>query len=662
MDLESTARSRFRRHKGTIGLIERILLALIPITGIMAIVNIFLYFDISLWIQQYLAVLLTLALSLTPLLVPATPKSPRDKLTWYDAALSVGGLVVGLYLAIFYQKLQMTAGLITVERVILGVIAILLILESCRRLLGWLIVVIILLFILYPHFADLLPGPLHARAVPWERLAVYLYIDEGALLGVPLRVTGTIVLAFVLFGQALFAIGGEKFFTDAAISLMGRFRGGPAKATVIASGAFGIISGSVVAIIATTGVVTIPMMKRLGYQPHFAAAVEATTGCGDQLAPPIMGTVAFIMATFLGIPYWKVALAALVPSVLYYVGIFMQVHFHAVRTGLRGLPSEGLPSFKKTMLDNWIFALPGLVNIYTMFIRQDEADLSGLWAVLSVFIISAFKKASRPDLRKLFAIFESTGEGLLEILIIGAMAGFAVGAVLLSALGHSLSLALLQLAGGNLFTLLLVTAAAAMVLGLGVSTTPVYIIVVILLAPALIQAGMIPLSAHLFVLYYAVLGFLTPPEMMAVYTAASIAHSDPLKTAWQSMRLGIAAYLVPFVFAFDTSLLLQGSPNDIVPSAILAVLVFILLSAGIEGCLFRNLNWIKRVLLIVGAVGLLSPLWVARGIGVAILLPLFLRELKIRRIASPAKAELPKHERVSFWRDSEKGVTSWRSQ
>ena len=640
MDLEFTAQSRFRRHKGAIGAYERVLLALIPITGIVGILNIFLYFDISLWIQQYLAVLLALALALAPLLVPATKTSPKDQLTWYDAVLSAAGLVVGFYLAIFYPKLQATAGVITVERVILGTIAILLILEGCRRMLGWLIVIIIVSFMLYPHFADFFPGPLHGRAVPWERLAVYLYIDEGSLLGVPLRVTGTIVLAFVLFGQAIFAVGGEKFFTDAAISLMGRFRGGPAKATVIASGAFGIISGSVVANIATTGVVTIPMMKKLGYQPHFAAAVEATTGCGDQLAPPVMGTVAFIMATFLGMPYWKVALAALIPSILYYIGIFMQVHFHATRTGLRGLPSEELPSFKKTMLDNWVFVLPGLVIIYTMFIRQDEADVSGLWAVTSVLIISIFKKVSRLNLRKLIAIFESSGEALLEILIIGAMAGFAVGAVLLSALGHSISLALLQLAGGNLFTLLLVTAAAAMVLGLGVSTTPVYIIVVILLAPALIQAGMIPLSAHLFVLYYAVLGFLTPPEMMAVYTAATIAHAEPMKTAWQAMRLGIAAYLVPFVFAFDSSLLLQGSPVDIVPSAILAILGMIVLSAGVEGCLFRNLNWLKRVLLIAGAGGLLSPSWVARGVGAAILLPLLLSEWKMRGTDSTAKALL----------------------
>jgi TRAP transporter 4TM/12TM fusion protein len=637
MGIESDAPSRFRRHKGTIGLIERILLALIPITGIVGILNIFLYFGIGLWIQQYLAVLLALTLAVAPLLVPPTRKAPRDKLTWYDASLSVGGLVVGLYLAIFYQKLQMTAGLITVERMILGAIAILVVLECCRRLLGWSIVVMIALFILYPHFADFFPGPLRGRAVPWERLVVYLYIDEGALLGIPLRVTGTIVLAFMLFGQALFAVGGEKCFTDAAISLMGRFRGGPAKATVLGSGVFGIISGSVVANIATTGVVTIPMMKRLGYKPHVAAAVEATTGCGDQLAPPIMGTVAFIMATFLGMPYWKVALAALIPSILYYLGIFMQVHFHAIRTGLRGLPAEEIPSFKRIMLENWVFIIPGLVIIYTMFILQMEPDVSGLWAVASVFVISMLKKASILNLRKLFALFEGTGEGLLEILVIGAMAGFAVGAVLLSALGHSLSLALLQLAGGDLLTLLVVTAMAAMVLGLGVSTTPVYIIVVILLAPALIQAGMIPLSAHLFVLYFAVLGFLTPPEMMAVYTAASIAHSDPIKTAWQSMRFGIAAYLVPFVFAFDSSLLLQGSLTDIVPSTILAFLGIILLSAGIEGCLFRRLNWFKRILFIAGAAGLLSHLWVARGGGMAICLPLFLSEWKMRRIVSSAK-------------------------
>ncbi|MFB3885981.1 MAG: TRAP transporter permease [Thermodesulfobacteriota bacterium] len=637
MGLESDVETRFRRHKGAVGTIERIFLALIPVTGIVGILNIFLYFGISLWIQQYLAVLLALTLAMAPLLVPATRKAPRDRLAWYDAVLSVGGLVIGLYLAIFYQKLQLTAGLITVDRLILGIIAIFIVLECCRRLMGWSIVIMIALFILYPHFADLCPGPLRGRAVPWERLAVYLYIDEGALLGIPLRVTGTIVLAFMFFGQALFTVGGEKFFTDAAISLMGKFRGGPAKAAVIGSGVFGIISGSVVANIATTGVVTIPMMKKLGYQPHVAAAVEATTGCGDQLAPPVMGTVAFIMATFLGLPYWKVALAGLIPSILYYLSIFMQVHFHAIRTGLRGFPSEELPSFKRIALENWIFIIPGLVIIYTMFVLQVEPDVSGLWAVASVFVISVIKKVPILNPRKIFAILEGTGEGLLEILVIGAMAGFAVGAVLLSALGHSLSLALLQLAGGDLVTLLLVTAMAAMVLGLGVSTTPVYIIVVILLAPALIQAGMIPLSAHLFVLYFAVLGFLTPPEMMAVYTAASIAHSDPIKTAWQAMRFGIAAYLVPFVFAFDSSLLLQGSAADIVPSAILAILGIILLSAGIEGCLFLRLNWFKRILFIAGAAGLLSHLWVARGVGMAILLPLFLFEWKMRGDCQPSK-------------------------
>lgn len=631
------SKSRFRRHKGAVGRFETTLLILLPVTGIVGILNIFLSFGISVWIQQYLAVLLALTLALAPLLVPATKKSPSRTLTWYDPILSAAGLIVGLYLAIFYPELAATAGLITPERVILGVIAILLILEGCRRTLGLSLVIVIMVFILYPHFADLFPGPLRGRAVPWERLVVYLYSDEGALLGIPLRVCGTIVLAFMLFGQALFSIGGEKFFTDAAISLMGRFRGGAAKATVIASGAFGVVSGSVVANIATTGVVTIPMMKRMGYKPHFAAAVEATTGCGDQLAPPIMGTVAFIMATFLGMPYWEVALAALIPSILYYLGIFMQVHFHASRTGLRGLPPEELPSFRKVMLENWVFVFPGLVLIYTMFFVQLEADMSGLWAAASVAVLAMLKRSSRLNLRKCLAILESTGEGLLEILLIGAMAGFAVGAVLLSALGHSVSLALLQVAGGSLFALLLITGMAAMVLGLGVATTPTYIIVVILLAPALIKAGMIPLSAHLFVLYYAVLGFLTPPEMMAVYTASTIAHADPLKTAWQAMRLGIAAYIVPFVFAYDTSLLLQGSPVDIVPSAILAMLGMVMLSAGIEGCLFRNLNWVKRILFIAGAVGLLFPGWAARGVGFAILLPLFLFEFKMRSRLHPVK-------------------------
>ena len=305
----------FRRHRGLIGLIEKILLVSIPIVGILGIVDIFLFLGVGFWIQQYLAVLLALVLAVTPLIIPSR-REEQDKVPWYDLVFSVAGFVVGLYLAFFYPKLVLTLGNVTWERVLLGMLAILLILENCRRFFGWPLVIITGMFFLYAHFGHLVPGALSIRGISWERIFTHLYIDSESLLGIPLRVTGTIVLAFILFGRMFFSTGGGKFVSDAAMSLMGRYRGGAAKVAVAASSAFGTLSGSAVANVATTGIVTIPLIKRSGYDPHFAAAVEATASSGGQIMPPVMGAAAFLMATFLGIPYREVALAAIVPAIL----------------------------------------------------------------------------------------------------------------------------------------------------------------------------------------------------------------------------------------------------------------------------------------------------------------------------------------------------------
>ena len=626
MAMEQTPQSRFRRHRGATGAIERVLLVFIPIVGAIGIVDVFLFFRIGVWVQQYLAGLLALALAVTPLIAPASKRSSRDRLPWYDAVLSIAGLAVGLYLVIFYPELQLTLGLITLERVILGAAAILLLLESCRRLFGWALVIITVTFFLYARFGYVVPGALYIRGIPWERIVTHLYIDSESLLGIPFRVTGTIVLAFIFFGRALFATGGGKFISDAAMSLMGRFRGGAAKVAVVASTGFGTLSGSAVANVATTGVVTIPLIKRSGYRPHFAGAVEATASSGGQIMPPVMGAAAFIMATFLGIRYVAVVLAAIVPAILYYIGVFMQVDLEAAKRGIRGLPPSELPSFKRVIMDGWLFIIPVLVIIYTLFILFLDPDMAGLYATGSVFIVAMFKEASRINLRKLLAIFEDAGEGMLDILIIAGVAGLIIGVVFLTGLGNSFTQFLLELGEGNLLLLLLVAAGAAIVLGMGMTVTAAYIIVVILLAPALIQAGVVPIVAHMFVFYFAVLSFLTPPICVAVYAAASIAGSEPIRTALQAMRLGIVAYIVPFAFALTPALLLKGSPTEILPIIILAILGVMALSVGVEGYLFRNLNWFKRILFIGGAIGLLSPLWILRGVGAAIIITLLLIE------------------------------------
>lgn len=609
-------RSRFRRHKGFLGLVERILLICIPVNGILTIFDVFLFFGESVWIQQYLGVFLGLTMGLVPLLVPASKRSPRDGLPWYDAVLSVIGFAVGLYVVLFYHEIVMTSGLTPLDRTIMGTIAVLFVLECCRRLLGWSLVVIVSLFILYAHFSYLLPEPLYSRGVPWIRLANYLYLDPGALLGLPVRIVGTTVLAFIFFGRMFFSSGGGGFLSDAAMALMGRFRGGAAKASVVASSAFGTVSGSPTANVVTVGFFTIPLMKKTGFSPHFAAAVEATASTGGQILPPVMGVTAFLMAELLNMPYFKIALAALVPGIIYYVAVFVQVDLEAAKMGLSGVPRAELPDLKRVFFDNWIFLIPIAVLIYLLFISQMDADLAGIYTVLATWLTSMLKKGSRVGFRKLIMILEGTGESLLEITITVAAAGLILGVMAISGLGFSFSLALTQIAGGNFFLLLLLAAAGAIVLGMGMPVLAAYVLVVLLVAPALIKMGMVPLVAHMFVFYFAVLSFLTPPVCLAVYTAAALANSGPMQTAVKALRLGIAAYIFPFVIAFSPSLLCIGPLPKVLTATLCAIAGIVALSIGLEGFLFRRLHLVERILSILGAVGLLMPSWSARGVGV----------------------------------------------
>jgi TRAP transporter 4TM/12TM fusion protein len=623
---ERSPQPRYRRHKGLLGAIERLLLMCIPVVGVVTMLDVFLYFGKSVWVEQYLAVFLGIIMTLVPLLVPATKTSPRDRVPWFDVALSIIGFIIGFYVVIFYPAIVTTSGLTPLDRTILGATAILFILECCRRLLGWALVVIVALFILYAHFSYLMPGPLYGSGVPWVRLANYLYLDPGALFGLPVRITGTIVLAFIFFGRMFFSAGGGKFLSDGAISLMGRFRGGAAKSAVVASSAFGTISGSAVANVVTTGFFTIPLMKRFGYSPHFAAAVEATASTGGQIMPPVMGVTAFLMAELLGIPYAKVALAALMPALIYYFGVFMQVDLEAGKRGLSGLPSETLPTLKKVMHEGWIFLIPVAVLIYTLFVLFFDPDIAGLYSLVSVFIVSMFKKASRLNLKKILDVLESTGEALIELGIIVGAAGLIVGVMAVSGLGFSFSLAITKLAGGNFFLLLVLAAVGAIILGMGMPVLAAYVLVVLLVAPALTQIGMAPLAAHMFVFYFAVLSFLTPPICLSVYAASSIASAKPMPTALHAVRLGIAAYIVPFVFAFSPSLLLIGSPAKVVTAIILAMLGILVLSTGLEGYLLRDLRWFERILAVASGFGLMMPSWLGRGAGASIVLVLLLRQ------------------------------------
>lgn len=596
-----------------------------------SILNLPLHFGLSFYIQQYLAVFFGVVLALVFILVPFKKEAPKNRLPWYDLVPSMLGLAVGVYLALYYKEIVVEMGLLTPTRVILGTLAIVLILEASRRVLGWPFLTIVLVFMFYALFTFLFPGRLYGKGVSWARLASYLYLDPQGILGIAVEVAATVVFAFVFFGQALFRTGGGEFFTDSAMGLMGRYRGGPAKVSVMASSLFGTMSGSAVANVVTTGSVTIPLMKRSGYPSHFAGAVEATASSGGQIMPPIMGAAAFLMATFLGMPYGKVALSAAIPALLYYMAVFIQVDLEAAKNGLQGLPSEKLPRLPAVLRKGRLFLIPLAVLIYALFIRVIEADRAGLYATASVFLICCLRKEDRLGLIRIVRILKETGEGMLEIGVICSAAGLIIGIVSLTGLGFTFSQALISLAGGSKLLLLVLGAAGAIVLGMGMTVTAAYLLMVILIAPALIQLGVPPLNAHLFVFYFAVMSFLTPPICLAVYAAASLAGADMMKTAFQAIKLGIAAYIVPFLFAYHPSLLLQGDIFDILHAVMTAMIGISLLAIGAEGFLFREFNRIKRILLVLGGLGCLIPGWRSDVIGLLIGIPIILWEWKEKR-------------------------------
>ncbi len=441
------------------------------------------------------------------------------------------------------------------------------------------------------------------------------------------------MLVFVLFGQTISNVGVSRLFNDMAFSLMGKYRGGPAKVAVFASSLFGMISGSAVANVATIGVFTIPLMKKAGYKPYFAGAVEAVSGTGGQIMPPIMGAAAFLMATFLNTSYTKVALSALIPATLYYLAVFIQVDLRAAKEGLQGLPPAEIPSFRRVLQDNWLFSIPFLVLIYTLFIAWMPEEKAGLISILSAIVLGFLMiKRTHMSLKRVVLIFRDCGRSLLEIGVTSAGAGLIIGILTITGLAFSFSSLLIGLAKGNVFLLLVLSAIVSSILGMGMTVTAAYLLTVMIGAPALIEMGISPLLAHFFIFYFAVLSFLTPPVCLAAYAAASLAGASMTKTAFQAMKLGIAAYIVPFIFAYKPALLLQGGIPEVLEAVIMAIIGISLVAVGIEAFLFRPLVWWKRIILIVGGVIIMIPGLIFDLVGLCLAAPIIILEWRARKL------------------------------
>jgi TRAP transporter 4TM/12TM fusion protein len=619
MSSSEKGNGKFRSLEGFSAGLLRTFLSVIPIACVLYVADVQTSLGLTIYKEQYLGLFMALFLSCIFLRIPAFRTSPRGRVPWYDWMLVIIALVIFGNVMIFYRDLVIMVGFASPKDIIMGFLAVFLLFEAARRIIGIPLVGVGLVLVFYARFAYLFPGLLNARGVSWKRLFTMLYLDPNSILGVPSSVAGTMVVAFLLFGVALFMVGGGEFLSDLALSLMGRQRGGAAKVAVIASGLFGSLSGSASANVAVTGAVTIPLMKKSGYRPSFSAAVEAVASTGGLVMPPVMGITAFMMAEFLGMPYYQVALAAAIPAVLYYVALLVQVHWEAVAAGIEGLPPETLPHLTDVLKRGWPFVLPVLGLLYFLFVMHADPSTAAVYSSGLMIAVGFYRKENRAGFfAKILGAFEETGK---QVLIVGAacaMAGIVIGSVSLTNLGLNLSKTLIEVSGGNSFVLLLLAAAGSIILGMGMPIAATYIMLVILIAPAMTHAGIPAVAAHMFMNFFAAMSFVTPPVAIAAYVAAGIARCEPMAVGFIATRLGIGAYLVPFCFCYSTGLLMVGSPLKIAYSIIPATLGVLAAAMCLAGFTFNRLNPVQRMFFGVSAVGLLSPSYGLQGIGFAL--------------------------------------------
>ena len=651
IELSDEYHGRYRNLEGFLKAWQSSMLALIPVLGAIYILDIPAYLGILIWKEQYLGLFLALVLGSVFLSVLPTSRNPHQRVPWFDIVLALLGLGVGIYITVFYPSYSL--GYKTSLEPYLGLVAILLVLEATRRLLGWILVIMAGCFILYAKFADLFPNVLFNYGVPLDRLANYLYLDANGMLGIALDTAATMVLAFVFLGSMLFQAGGAIFFTELAQCVMGRYRGGPAKISVAASGLFGSISGSAVANVMVDGWITIPMMVRAGFRPHVAAAIEASASTGGIIMPPIMGAAAFLIAEFLGIPYAQVALAAVVPAILYYLILFVQVDLEAAKHGLTGLTREEIPQLWTVLKGGWLALLTLVAIIYALFIKNMDASMAAIAVTILLIILHTVKSRFRFRWKDLFIALEKTGRSLLDIGVITATAGLVIGVLSLMGLGFTLSGMLVNLSGGNAFLLLLLAAVTCFILGMGMPTTAAYVVLAVLVVPALTQLGVVPLAAHLFLLFFAKASMITPPVCLAAYAAASIGRCDPMQTGWTSVRLSLGTFIAPFVFAFSPALILIGSLPEILLVVATTILGSVAVAVALAGYLFRPLSWSKQLLLIVGGLFLILPpntgvplnwVIVINAIGAIGVVGLWIAEFRKKRALSVLAVELKSQE------------------
>lgn len=614
---EALAAGRSRRFSG---LTAKCVSALALFMGsyiLLYVSDVFYYLNVHLY-GAHRALVYTLVLTLVFLLAPATKKAPKDRLPWYDALLAAGGSFSSLYIFFNWEQVTRFYGQPTPLILILGGIMLVTTLEAARRTVGPAVGILGAFFLFYVLFGNHFPGFLFTRGYSYERMIGHFYTSDGALFGLAMEIFSVVVATYVIFGQFIQVSGAGDFFLKLGVSLVGQYRGGPAKVAVFASSVFGTVSGSAVANVVVDGPITINMMKRLGYRSSFAGGVEAAASNGGQIMPPVMGAAAFLMAEILGMPYWSVAIAAFLPALLYYVALYFMLDFEAAKTGLRGLDKEEIPPFLATLREGWFFLIPIAFLLFLIGHLGYNVAKSGLYAILLLVAVSYLRKETRLTPNK---IKNALGQGALAFADLGPAAGvigIIMSSVSLTGLGMTLSGGLIEASGGHLWLLLVLTAIASIIMGMGASTLLVYIVLAVFVAPAVIKMGVEPLGAHLFIFYFGVMSLVTPPVALAAYAAAVIAKADFWKTGWEASRLSIVGYIVPFIFVYQPALLMRGSIGGILLAAGSALVGTIALAGAMSGYLFRSIFWWQRILLGAGSITLIYHGWKTDLIGLAL--------------------------------------------
>lgn len=631
IDFEKAEAAESSSHRPLVGWIARLVSVWAIFTAVFHIV-VLVFYPMDPWVFRTCHLVLLGVLGF--LLIPGWHKA-RGKVHWSDWIFIAGLLYAGWYIIDNLKLLIFRVGVVpTTHDVVVAVIVVIIVLELTRRASGNALPILCAVFISYAFIGPYLPGVLQHRGYSVERFFTYIFSLDG-IFSVPLAISSKYIILFIIFSAFLQVSGVGRYFVKWAFSISGHARGGPAKVAVLSSALMGTMNGTSAGNAVATGSFTIPLMRKVGYSPKFAAATEAVASTGGQIMPPIMGAGVFIMSELTGIPYQQIMLAGIIPALLYFASVYFMVDLEAVKLRLMGFPRHMLPPFGEVMKQGYLF-IPILI-LFSLLLMGYSVVMAGFWGILSSFLISWVSRETRMGTSKTLLALETGARAAIQLMAVCAAAGIIMGVIALTGIGLKFATLILGIAGTSVFLALLFSMGIAILLGMGMPTTAAYAVAASVVAPGLIRMGIDPLMAHFFVFYFACVSAITPPVALAAYAASGISGSDPMRTSFTSFRLGIAAYIVPFMFFYAPEMLLQGPGLLVISSTVTALIGIYGLAGSMQGWYFGKLQLVFRGVLFLAAISLVHPNMYFDVVGLGVMALLFV--LQKARKSDPDQSE-----------------------